>query len=308
MYIRGTKREMDVIEQFLTYARYELNRSALTITAYRNDLAQLADSVAPSRDAAALSLVTTGDLRLWLSERAGVGDSARTLRRKLAACRALWRYLAKRGLVTGDPTRDIEAAKLPVRLPQWVRPATMDAVLDEPIDEGDFNAARDRLVVALLYETGIRRAELIGLKDAAVDNRRRELRVTGKRDKERVVPYGAELAAMIERWRALRDSELGVTTGGPLLVTRSGKALYPSLVWQIVNRRLRAAGATGQASPHVLRHSYASALLGDGAGLQSVKELLGHQSLAATQVYTHVTMRELQHNYQQAHPRASKQQ
>lgn len=297
---------MNLIEQFLYYARYELNRSQLTVDAYRNDLEQMTDYLAPARDAASLASLTTGDLRLWLAARASGGDSARTLRRKVAATRALWRYLVKKGIADGDPTRDIEAAKLPMRLPQWVRPATMDAVLDEPLDEGDSTAVRDRLVIAMLYETGIRRAELIGLRDSDVDNVRRELKVTGKRDKQRIVPYGPELAAMIERWRAAR----GPVAGGdePFLVTASGKPLYPSLVWHIVHDSLRQAGASGQVSPHVLRHSYASALLSDGAGLQSVKELLGHQSLAATQVYTHVTMSELQHNYKQAHPRASKQQ
>lgn len=299
---------MNLIEQFLNYARYELNRSPLTVDAYRNDLDQMADYLAPSRDAAALSAISTSDLRLWLAERAGAGDSPRTLRRKVAALRALWRYLLKHGITASDPTRDLESAKLPVRLPQWVRPATMDAVLDSEVDQDDFVAVRDRLVVALLYETGIRRAELIGLKDTDVDTSRRELRVLGKRDKERLVPYGDELATMIGHWRQLRDATVGATVGGPLLVTIHGKPLYPSLVWTIVHTALRQAGVTGQASAHVLRHSYASALLGDGALLGSVKELLGHQSLAATQVYTHVTMRELQHNYKQAHPRAAKQQ
>jgi len=163
---------------------------------------------------------------------------------------------------------------------------------------------RDRLIVMLFYETGIRLSELITLQDSAVDVNKRELKVRGKRDKDRIVPFGDELARWIEHYRELRRDVQPEC--GNLLVTARGKQLYPSLVYHVVHDALAATGATGKLSPHVLRHTFASVMLNDGAELNSVKELLGHESLAATQVYTHVTLSELQHNYELAHPRALK--
>lgn len=296
---------MDVIENFLQYARHELNRSALTVRAYGTDLRQFADFVAPDASVEALAQVTTADVREWVAQLSGEGNSARTLRRKVQAVRAMYRYMVKHGMVSCDPSRDIEPAKLPKRLPSWVRPEVMDGILDAEVDADDYNAMLAHTIVLMLYSTGMRRAELIGLQDAAVDNDKRELRVLGKRDKERVIPYGNELATWIDRYRTLRDSTVG-HGGGTFFITRRGEALYPTLVYNIVHNTLAPCGSTEQMSPHTLRHSFASAMLSDGAGLESVKELLGHSSLAATQIYTHVTLSELQHNYKLAHPRAQR--
>jgi integrase/recombinase XerC len=185
-----------------------------------------------------------------------------------------------------------------------VREKTVNSILDADIDLEDFSQVRDRLIIMLFYETGIRLSELIGLQDAAVDTVKRELKVHGKRDKDRIVPFGDELAQWIERYRALRADVWPEC--GNLLVTASGKPLYPQLVYRVVHGGLVTAGGTGKLSPHVLRHTFASVMLNNGAELNSVKELLGHESLAATQVYTHVTLSELQHNYELAHPRAIK--
>ena len=168
----------------------------------------------------------------------------------------------------------------------------------------DFTAVRDRLVVMMLYETGIRRAELIGLKDCNVDTAKCEIKVHGKRDKDRIVPFGAELKEWIDAYRVLRDTECrGNET---FFVRPDGKPLYSTLVYRIVHEALIEAGGCSKFSPHVLRHSFASALLNNGAQLMSVKELLGHESLASTQVYTHITFSELKDNYKHAHPRALK--
>jgi len=220
--------------------------------------------------------------------------------------RAFFRYLLRSSVVATNPAKEVTLAKLPRRLPKMVRDNTMDAILDAPLDETDFTATRDRLIVMLFYETGIRRAELITLMDTNVDTQACRLKVRGKRNKDRIVPFGDELRRMIDVYRQLRGEVAPECDN--LLVTAKGKPLYPSLVYHIVHDTLAEAGATGKLSPHVLRHSYASTLLNHGAEINSVKELLGHESLAATQVYTHVTLSELQHNYQLAHPRALKKQ
>ena len=293
-----------VIERFLQYLRLERNLSWRTVDLYRRDLDQWASFATAGGRGLDFASVATSDIRAWLIERSAHGDCPGTLRHKVQALRALYRYLLRRGEVTVDPAAQVELAKLPKPLPKFVREKTVDAVLDAEIDQDDFTLVRNQLIIALFYETGIRLSELIGLQDAAVDVRKRELKVRGKRDKDRIVPFGAELAGKVEHYRALRAAI--VPECGNLLVTLKGKPLYSSLVYHVVHDALAAAGGSGKLSPHVLRHTFASAMLNHGAQLNSVKELLGHESLAATQVYTHVTLSELQHNYELAHPRALK--
>ena len=292
------------VEHFLQYLRLERNLSWRTVETYRRDLVQWEAYMTGGKRSLDLASVTTSDIRSWLMERATQGDSPATLRRRVQALRALYRYLLLKNLVTVNPASQVELAKLPKPLPKLVREKTVNTLLDAEIDLGDFTQVRDRLIVMLFYETGIRLSELIGLQDAAVDTVKCELKVHGKRDKDRIVPFGDELKQWIERYRPLRAQMWPECTN--LLVTARGKPLYPQLVYRVVHGGLLAAGGTGKLSPHVLRHTFASVMLNGGAELNSVKELLGHESLAATQVYTHVTLSELQHNYELAHPRALK--
>ena len=292
------------VERFLQYLLLERNLSRRTVELYRRDLEQWSAFATVGGGELDLPSVTANDVRAWLMDRASRGEKPATLRLHLQALRALYRYLLRQGVVDVNPAAIVELAKLPKPLPTFVRAGTVDTVLDADIDEQDFTQVRDRLIVMLLYETGIRLSELIGLQDAAVDTVKGELKVHGKRDKDRIVPFGSELAAAVEHYRTLRASV--VPECGNLLVTARGKALYPSLVYHVVHNALAAAGGTGKLSPHVLRHTFASVMLNNGAELNNVKDLLGHESLAATQVYTHVTLRELQHNYELAHPRALK--
>ena len=292
------------VERFLEYLRHERNLSWRTVDLYRRDLDQWVSYATAGGHPLDLATVTAGDLRAWLIERSSHGDCPSTLRHKVQALRALYRYLLRRGEVTANPAAQVELAKMPKPLPKFVREKTVDAVLDADIDMQDFTQVRDRLIVMLLYETGIRLSELIGLQDSAVDVAKRELKVRGKRDKDRIIPFGEELAQWVETYRALRAA-VGAECGN-LLLTLKGKPLYPSLVYHVVHDSLAQAGGSGKLSPHVLRHTFASVMLNHGAELNSVKELLGHENLAATQVYTHVTLSELQHNYELAHPRALK--
>ena len=185
-----------------------------------------------------------------------------------------------------------------------VRETSVDSLLDSDIDMDDFEQVRNRLIVMMLYETGMRRAELIGLRDANVDTGKMELKVHGKRDKDRIIPFGTELAQWIDSYRRLRDQQaVGCDS---FFVRPTGEPLYPMLVYRVVKELLSQAGVSSKRSPHVLRHTFATAMLNNGASLNSVKELLGHESLATTQIYTHVTFSELKNNYKLAHPRALK--
>ena len=293
------------IERFLSYLSNEQNCSRHTVSAYRRDVEQFESflRVAGECEPDFVS-VEPVDIRAWVSglARSGMGQS--TIRRKVQSVRALFRYLMRCGTVTDNPAADLELAKLPKRLPAFVREGQLNALLDSEVEMDDFEQVRDRLMVMMLYETGIRRSELATMADESVDTQVQELRVRGKRDKDRIVPFGDELKGWIDRYRALRRK---VAADGKTFFTRqNGKPLYPSLIYKVVTSQLGQAGVTGKKSPHVLRHSFATSMLNAGAGLDSVKDLLGHESIATTQVYTHVTMSDLINNYKLAHPRAQK--
>lgn len=293
-----------MIERFLAHQRLELNRSPLTVSSYGSDLRQFSSFIAGGNRQVDYGSVTTGDIRTWLAHVAAQGGSVATLRRKVQSLRTFYRYMMRRGLVAANPAADVQLARKSKRLPHLLQRKQLDRLLAAPVDETDFEQVRDHLMVVMLYATGLRRAELIGLQDAAVDVGAGQIRVHGKRDKDRIVPIGPELAACIGRYRNLRNSHVGRHVEA-FFVRPQGKPLYPTLVYRVVHNALQHLGGE-QSSPHVLRHTFASALLNDGAELASVKELLGHESLAATQVYTHVTLSELKSNYKHAHPRAIK--
>lgn len=293
--------------------RYELNRSVHTVSAYTTDLSEFFEWLESLRENADdISTVTTKDIRQWMVVLQEKGVSARSVRRKLQAIRAMFRWAVKRGFVERDPSRQVPLPKFEKRLPVWVRPEVLDAVIDLDDQETDTPGTSDdemlhiklnKLIIQMLYETGIRREELITLKDVDVNTERGDIKVLGKRNKERIIPIGDSLIAAIKEYRALRNATTGESV---TFFTRvSGEPLYPAYVYKVVKEALSDAGQPG-ISPHKLRHSFASAMLNAGAEINSVKELLGHSSLASTQVYTHITVSELKENYQNAHPRATK--
>lgn len=290
------------IDNYLQFIRLEKNLSPHTVVAYRCDLEQWEQFLTGGKEALDVKSVTTGDIRAWMLHLNKQGDSARTMRRKVQAVRSFYKWLMKQGMASDSPAAAVELARIPKRLPQLVRTSSMDDLLDQEIDETDFVQVRNRLIVMMLYETGMRRAELLDLLDRNVDTANGELKVHGKRDKDRIIPFGTELAQAIDSYRLLRD-EL-VRGCEHFFVKEDGNPLYPMLVYRIVRRALQEVGVTSKRSPHVLRHSFATAMLNDGAAINSVKELLGHESLATTQIYTHVTFSELKNNYKLAHPRA----
>lgn len=294
----------DIIDKYLQYIKLELNLSEHTQLAYGKDLRQWEQYLTGGKQQLDVASVTSSDIRSWLLHLSNGGDSARTLRRKVQAVRSFYKWLMRNGTVSVNPAASVELARIPKRLPQLVREESVNSLLDGEIDEADFEQVRNRLIVMMLYETGMRRAELVDLQDKNVDTTKGELKVHGKRDKDRIIPFGTELALWIERYRALRDEQ--ARGCDHFFVRGSGEPLYPMLVYRVVREALAEAGVTSKRSPHVLRHTFATALLNDGAALNSVKELLGHESLATTQIYTHVTFSELKNNYKLAHPRALK--
>lgn len=312
-------------EAFLTYIRSERKLSSLTVDAYRSDLEQwivFAESHCAPEPFDPMK-ATTADLRLWISALARQGMSHTSLRRKIQALRAFFKFLVSAKGLKQNPAIDIPMPKAPQRLPVYIAPAQTSAMLDAeeadaettrqaaPTAMESFEAVRDALILEIFYCCGLRCSELMDLTDAGVDSLRGELKVRGKRNKERIVPFGPDLSEMIEQYRNIRNGLfLSFASGStPFFVRTDGRPLYRKLIYNIVHQAMeRTPGINARRlSPHVLRHSFATDMLNSGASLSGVQQLLGHQSLTATQIYTHISFRELQQNYQQAHPRAQKQ-
>ena len=296
-----------LISSFLTYIRCELNLSVHTVSSYQHDLEQWREYATGGKiETFEPRDVTTNDLRVWVSHLASKGLKPRSIRRKIQSVRAFYRYLNRYHKVDVNPAEELQLSKVEKKLPVYIRPSETADLLNANWDKDDFVATRDHLIMLMFYSTGMRCSELETLKDVNVDVDRCELKVLGKRNKERVIPFGSEMKEVIGQYRALRDD----LAGGPTerFFTRpTGEPMYRKLIYNIVHQELTQAGThASRQSPHVLRHSFATDMLNNGADLNAVQQLLGHQSLATTQVYTHITYRELKLNYQHAHPRALK--
>ena len=291
------------IDTFLKYLRFERNYSEKTIVSYRIDLEEFEDYL--KKVDAEKSLVTAdADLvRSWMVYLMEKGRSVATVNRKLSSLRSFYRFLLRRRIVDLDPMLKVVGPKKQKTLPSFLRVQEMDRLLDEcSVNEG-FEGVRDRLILEMFYATGMRLSELIGLSDADVDLSAKLLKVTGKRNKQRLIPFGEELWTDLLGYIKLRNETLP-DRDSALFVRKDGKRMYPELVYRLVRRNLSKVAALKKRSPHVLRHTFATAMLNGNAELQAVKELLGHESLATTEIYTHTTFEELKKVYEQAHPRA----
>lgn len=297
-----------MIDQFTSYLRNELNLSEHTVTAYNFDVTEWAEWLTGG-DLSKLdpSSVTTADLRVWLADESRRGVGARSLRRKTQSLRAFFKYLINRHGLTSNPAQEVTLAKSPKPLPAFVPEEEMDLLLKKnSAAENSFEDMRNRLILLMLYSTGMRRAELRDLRDDDINMLRGELKVLGKRNKERMIPFGKELADAITEYREERR-KAGHASAEHFFVRQNGEPLYDKLIYNVVHNAMLSQGVHAtRLSPHVMRHSFATDMLNNGASLNAVQHLLGHESLATTQVYTHITYRELQQNYQLAHPRAKK--
>jgi integrase/recombinase XerC len=296
-----------MIEAFLKYITSELQLSDCTVEAYRSDLQQwISFATADGRHDLRPETTSTSDLRLWIASVARNGASPRTIRRKIQSLRAFFRFLMRYHGLSFNPAMDIQPPKIAKELPVYVRPEEMNALLDAENDPSDFESTRNRLIIDMFYSTGLRCSELMNLLDTNVDEKKGELKVHGKRNKDRIVPFGPELTDMITRYRNLRQQQTGCASSLTFFVRPDGQPLYRKLIYNIVHQAMEGTVHSSRKSPHVLRHSFATDMLNGGAQITSVQQLLGHQSLTATQVYTHISYRDLKQNYQLAHPRAQK--
>lgn len=293
-------------EKFIQYLRVERNYSSHTEISYFDDISQFEEYIIGEKGQFDPTSVDSNDIRIWLSLLMEQGLKARSVNRKLSALKSFFRFLKKKEVIELNPAETVTGPKANKRLPSFVNNSEIAKVIDDPLEyPDDFRGHRDRFLIELLYLTGMRRAELIALKDSDIDFTACTLRVTGKRNKQRIIPFSDATKDKLKEYMAVRDAE--IENKSPFLfVKEDGEPLYPKLVYNVIHNHLNSIPTLAKKSPHVLRHSFATEMLNNGAEINAVKELLGHASLASTEVYTHVTFEELKKAYHKAHPRAKK--
>lgn len=297
-----------MIESYLTYLRAEKGYSELTIRAYGDDVRQFVAYYGVTEEEFKPQDVTSVDVRSWMMSMTQAKMSPASVNRKLSALRSFYGYLRRNGIIEIPPFKKITNQKLPKRLPVFVEESRMQAILKAVTEPaGDYETERDALVILLFYATGIRMAELLEIKDSDYSLADGELRVTGKGDKQRIVPLLPGVVRKMEHFLSLRDAEIICNSENKFLfLGDNGKRLSRTAVYRIVTETLGLFGVQGKRSPHVLRHTFATHLLNNGAEIKSIQELLGHSNLMTTQVYTHNTIERMKDVYEQAHPRAKK--
>jgi len=295
----------DTLLAFSDYLQYERRFSGHTMEHYRRDVGQFVDYLRLRYGVEDLSEATHHHIRSWAVSLIQGGLQPRSLRRKLSSLSHFFKWLQRQGRIDHQPLQRVPLPKLPERLPKALPESTLRKVLAEIPDDGtpaDYPRLRDRAMLFLLYGGGLRRAELVGLGWTDIDLDRSVIRVTGKGGKVRYVPLPAQVRPMLAGLKEMEVEAFGGAAAGPVIRTDSGKPAYPKFIYNSVVRLLGAVTTAEKKSPHVLRHSMATHLLDHGAELNAVKALLGHASLAATQVYTHRSLARLREVYQRAHP------
>jgi integrase/recombinase XerC len=290
-------------KEFLNYLQYEKRYSRHTLISYKNDLDQLNHFLELHYSETNIHESNHAMLRDWIISLSSDGLDPRSINRKVVAVRSYFKFLQKKGVVHLNPASKLSNLKTKKGLPHFVRENDMNTVFDERENEGNFESTRDMLVVELLYGTGIRLSELIELTEHKIDTINQSIKVLGKRNKERIIPITRTLINLIKKYISLKNDTFQGNATHYLIVSNKGKKSYPMMINRIVKKYLQGA-SVDKKSPHILRHTYATHLLERGADLNAVKDLLGHQSLAATQVYTHNSLGKLKKVFDQAHPKA----
>lgn len=291
------------VDSFLQYLQKERKYSLNTVQAYENDLLEFSEFCEKRLGKDVLN-AGVSDVREWIVEMSdGSGAvGVRTVKRRISALRSFYKYLRREGLVSKNPAAVLVLPKASKPLPKFFREEEMERLLDDVMTGDEFQDRRDKLIIDLFYQTGVRVSELVEIKDSDIDMGRGMLRVFGKRRKERLIPIGGKLLKEIEAYKAKRNTEVGKTSD--LFVRKNGEKMYRRGVYDVVHRSLTKVSSLKKRSPHVLRHTFASTMLNNGADIYAVKALLGHSSLAATEVYTHSSFAKLIKTYKTAHPRA----
>ena len=293
---------MTLTQNYLDYLLLVKRYSSHTVKAYRTDL-KLFESYLKDIYSISIDKANHAMIRSWLVKELNKGNSARTVNRKITTLRSFYKYLFKEQKIKQNPTSRISYSKTSKKLPQFVGLSDMNELLDKLKFEENFSGFRDKLIIEVFYSTGIRLSELINIKSKDVDCLKSQIKVLGKRNKERLIPLTKELQKSIEGYMILRNKQK-VIDRSYLFLTDSGKKLNPSMVYRKVNKILNNVTTLENKSPHVLRHTFATHMLNNGADLNVIKELLGHASLSATEVYTHNSIDQLKEIFKTAHPRA----
>ena len=289
-----------LVDQFITYIEAEKRFSPLTVKAYRHDLEQFVGYLKEEYQSNDLTQVKTTEVKSYVVHLKGKGIENRSINRKISALRTFYRYCLREGLVEKTPLTGIKALKQPKALVKFVTETDINKVSYG--DDADFAKLRDHLLFELLYQTGMRQAELRGLRDADIDKMGMEVKIHGKRNKDRLVPLSLQMVQLITKYQTLRDATFEAKADRLLLNDRGGE-MTPTYVYNKVHRMLEGVTTLKQKSPHVLRHTFATHLLDEGASLVAIQKLLGHQDLATTQVYAHNTIEQLKKIHKQAHPK-----
>ncbi len=290
-------------ESFINYLKYEKRYSHLTAVAYKKDLDQFEEFFVQTVGDFNVEGINDKVARQWVIELMDSGLSARTVNKKISALKSFYKYLLRLEVVKENNLVNVIVPKVRKKLPHFVEEKNLDHLLDDGFFGKDFEALRDKLIISLLYGTGIRLSELMHLKDAWIYQSEFLIKVLGKRNKERIIPYPRSLNPLIEQYMAERTQLFGGSLGC-LLLTSAGEPVYEKLIYRVVNKYLALVTTIEQKSPHVLRHTFATHMLNRGADLNAVKEMLGHSNLSATQIYTHTSLDKIQKVYKQAHPRS----
>lgn len=294
-----------MVSLFLEHIRYEKRLSHHTLTAYRIDMEQFQAYLKSQYELEPAENATFNQIRSWIVSLVETGLDKTSVNRKIATLRAFYGFLLRRKVITIDPMLKVSALKISKKVPVFVEEKPMETLLDNVDFPDDFKGLRDKLVLELLYGTGIRLAELVGLKMADVNLYEKTITVLGKRNKHRIIPVPNPLFALIQQYQQAKETAFGAQADSVyLILSDQGVRAYPVLIQRIVKRYLELVTTLEKKSPHVLRHTYATHLLNRGADLNAIKDLLGHSSLAATQIYTHTTIDKLKKAYNQAHPKA----
>ena len=300
-----------LIESFLQYIRNEKNYSSHTVVSYHNDLIQFEEFAVSKMGTFDPQLIDASFIRQWIVYLMGEGYSPLSVNRKLSSLKSFFKYLYKLSLIDSQPFKKISGPKSNKMLPNFVKEKDMDSILSEDLYGNTFEDVRDRTIMEVFYSTGMRCAELVGMKDRDIDFTTNMLKVTGKRNKQRLIPFSNVLKDVLVSYLDCRNQVLENYQENDIkcdveafFIRKDGRPLTNSIVYKLVKNRLDLVHGLSKRSPHVLRHSFATGMLNNGADLNAVKELLGHESLSSTEIYTHTTFEELKKIYHQAHPRA----
>ena len=290
------------LEQFIKYLTFEKRYSQHTIIAYKNDIIQYQQHLTSLETE--VQLANHQNIRSWIIDLMDNSLDAKSINRKISTLRSFYKFLQKEKVITDNPVQKVLAPKTAKKLPVFITDDKLTTLLDSNSFNNDFEGLRDKLVLELLFGTGIRLSELLGLKTSNVYLNEKTIKVLGKRNKERIIPINLTLTNLLSHYIVEKNNQEYSNNLEVLIVTNTGAKGYPKLIYRIVQKYLSLISTHEKKSPHILRHSFATSLLNKGADINAIKDLLGHANLAATQIYTHNSIERLKSIYKQAHPKA----